>query len=215
MKYFCLALISLLLSACVTPIQPSRQRHAQPNVIEFRGSDIQVKNEAQVAKPSQSNSQHALAQFEQHILVQSAIPARIGAFTVKYLTLNRYLGLTIPAVPENVPDELEIWRDDQILIKETIPSHYKKIGSTIEIAAIQIGNETYLLIVAQAFHERPMWLALHKQDGELLYRGSLQNPPYTLLQQADGIRALNQTGTGKRWILINAHLKEDQNETTH
>jgi hypothetical protein len=215
MKYSCLLLISLLLCACVSSTPPSRQRHALPTVIEFRSPGIQVENEAQVAKPSRSNSQHALAQFEQHIVAQSAIPARIGPFTVKYLTHNRYLGLTIPAVPENVPDELEIWRDGQILIKETIPSHYKKIDSTIEIATIQVGNETYLLSVAQAFHERPMWLALHKQDGELLYRGSLQNPPYTLLQQADGIRALDQSGTGKRWILINAHLKANQNETNH
>jgi hypothetical protein len=215
MKYSYLVLISLLLSACSTHTSLSRQLHAQPAVIEFRGANLRVEDDSQVIRPSRSNSQHALAQFEQHIVVKSAIPARIGIFTVKYLTHNRYLGLTIPVVPDNVPDELEIWRDDQVLIKETIPSHYKKIDSTIEIAAIQIGNETYLLSVAQAFHEGSMWLALHKQDGELIYHGSLQQAPYTLLQQADGISALNQTGTGKRWILINTGLKENKNETNH
>jgi hypothetical protein len=215
-----LVVLSLILglSACSTTTMPAPPAQAgagmeggtESVLTEYRSNQVEVTLVRQQYVWRLPDANQHLAQFAHHIQVDGTVPARLQEFVVTYSKA--------PHLPRNTPadsasmsasllDQVQISRNGRFMVSESISPVFTGEQSyrRLEAASLKVGNETYVLTVANGFLHRPMWLAIFAADGNPVYRIGLPHGHWQLTEHADGISIVDTSGSGRRLLIRPEH----------
>lgn len=199
---------ALILSACTTVV-PGKADHLAAATLaaaypECRTKQIEL---VELRLPMQglipSNNFQHLAQFSQHVTVSANIPTRLREFVVLYETPNRSSAMRIPAVPLAVPDQVKIFKAEQLLASANVLTGFVGTQSyrQLEAAKLRVGKHSFLLLIANGFLNQAMWMGVFAEDGRKIYLGSMPHGAYQFIENEDGISLIDEFGNGKRLMI--------------
>lgn len=202
--------LSMNLVACsgTLPVQPSQANLAEGEaaLTEYRSNQVEVTVVRQQYVWRLPDANQHLAQFTHHIQVDGSVPARLQDFVISY---RKPQHLSRSASPENalmtasMVDEVQISRNGQFLVRESIAPAFTGQQSyrRLEAARLKVGDDSYVLTVANGFLHRPMWLAIFAADGSPVYRIGLPHGHWQFTEHADGISMVDTSGSGRRLLI--------------
>jgi|GEM_PF-1634992 len=206
-----LAGLTLSLSACsgTMPVQPSQASlvDAEVALTEYRSNQVEVTVVRQQYVWRLPDANQHLAQFNHHIQVDGSVPARLQDFVISYRKPPQHLFRSAPpesgVMAASSVDEVQISRNGQFLVRESIAPAFTGQQSyrRLEAARLKVGDETYVLTLANGFLHRPMWLAIFAADGSPVYRIGLPHGHWQFTEHADGISMVDTSGSGKRLLI--------------
>lgn len=214
-----LVVLSLVLGlgACSTttvpapPSQAAGMESGADNVLtEYRSNQVEVTLVRQQYVWRLPDANQHLAQFAHHIQVDGSVPARLQEFVVTYSKAQR-LPRNAPAdsalMSASLLDQVQISRNGRFMVSESISPVFTGEQSyrRLEAASLRVGNETYVLTVANGFLHRPMWLAIFAADGTPVYRLGLPHGHWQFTEHADGISIVDTAGSGRRLLIRPEH----------
>ncbi|PXX37893.1 hypothetical protein DFR42_11452 [Undibacterium pigrum] len=208
----CLALgFALGLTACnsTMPVQPSQAslNDAEVTLTEYRSNQVEVTVVRQQYVWRLPDANQHLAQFSHHIQVDGSVPARLQDFVISYRKPPQYLFRSVQPesgmMAASSVDEVQISRNGQFLVRESIAPAFTGQQSyrRLEAARLKVGDETYVLTLANGFLHRPMWLAIFAADGSPVYRLGLPHGHWQFTEHADGISMVDTSGSGRRLLI--------------
>jgi len=180
---------------------------------EYRSNQVEVMLlRQQFLWPFPDADQH-LAQFAHHVKVDGTVPVRLQEFVVSYHKPRQLLP-TSPMSPvssnsagsamtADFVDDVQISRNGEFLVREAISPVFTGVLSyrRLEAAKLKVGNEAYVLTVANGFLHKPMWLAIFGTDGHAVYRIGLPHGTWQFTEHADGISMVDTSGSGRRLVI--------------
>ncbi|MFZ6735712.1 hypothetical protein ACO0LG_27580 [Undibacterium sp. Ji42W] len=214
-----LVVLSLLLSltACSTTTMPAPPAQVGAGMdggvdtvlTEYRSNQVEVTLVRQQYVWRLPDANQHLAQFAHHIQVDGSVPAHLQEFVVTY-SKAQHLPRDTPAdntLSASLVDQLQISRNGQFMVSESISPAFTGEQSyrRLEAASLKVGNDTYVLTVANGFLHRPMWLAIFAADGKPVYRIGLPHGHWQLTEHADGISIVDTSGSGRRLLIRPEH----------
>ncbi|MES2042204.1 MAG: hypothetical protein V4495_30705 [Pseudomonadota bacterium] len=208
--------LALSLSACSTtvPAPPSQaglgEGGGEAVLTEYRSNQVEVMVVRQQYVWRLPDANQHLAQFAHHIQVDGSAPARLQEFVLTYRKSQgqqRSMPAGSGVMTASLIDEVQISRNGQFLLRESISPAFTGEQSyrRLEAAKLRVGDETYVLTVANGFLHRPMWLAIFAADGSPVYRIGLPHGHWQLTEHADGISMVDTSGSGRRLLIRPEH----------
>ena len=208
--------LALSLSACSTtmPVPPSQAGTGEGGgdaiLTEYSSNQVEVVVVRQQYVWRLPDANQHLAQFAHHIQVDGSVPARLQEFVVTYRKSprqQRSMPVDSGVMTASLIDEVQISRNGQFLLKESISPAFTGEQSyrRLEAAKLKVGDETYVLTVANGFLHRPMWLAIFAADGSPVYRIGLPHGHWQFTEHADGISMVDTSGSGRRLLIRPEH----------
>ena len=202
--------LSMNLVACsgTMPVQPSQAKLAEGEVAltEYRSNQVEVTVVRQQYVWRLPDANQHLAQFTHHIQVDGSVPARLQDFVISYRKpqhLSRSASADNALMTASMVDEVQISRNGQFLVRESIAPAFTGQQSyrRLEAARLKVGDDSYVLTVANGFLHRPMWLAIFAADGSPVYRIGLPHGHWQFTEHADGISMVDTSGSGRRLLI--------------
>ncbi|MDP1977292.1 hypothetical protein [Undibacterium sp.] len=202
--------LSMNLVACsgTMPVQPSQAKLAESEVAltEYRSNQVEVTVVRQQYVWRLPDANQHLAQFTHHIQVDGSVPARLQDFVISYRKpqhLSRSASADNALMTASMVDEVQISRNGQFLVRESIAPAFTGQQSyrRLEAARLKVGDDSYVLTVANGFLHRPMWLAIFAADGSPVYRIGLPHGHWQFTEHADGISMVDTSGSGRRLLI--------------
>jgi hypothetical protein len=202
--------LSMNLVACsgTMPVQPSQAKLAESEVAltEYRSNQVEVTVVRQQYVWRLPDANQHLAQFTHHIQVDGSVPARLQDFVISYRKpqhLSRSASADNALMTASMVDEVQISRNGQFLVRESIAPAFTGQQSyrRLEAARLKVGDDSYVLTLANGFLHRPMWLAIFAADGSPVYRIGLPHGHWQFTEHADGISMVDTSGSGRRLLI--------------
>ncbi|MFZ6746713.1 hypothetical protein ACO0LC_26095 [Undibacterium sp. JH2W] len=196
------------------PVQPTMAFQEQSPggmaLSEYRSQQVEVSMVRQQYIWRFPDANQHLAQFAHHIQVDGTVPVRLQDFVITYRKPLRFSRGPAPDAGSMVSrpgDEVQISKNDQFLVTESIAPEFTGEQSyrRLEVAKLKVGDESYVLTVANGFLHRPMWLAIYAADGSAVYRIGLPHGHWQFTEHADGISMVDISGSGRRVLIRPEH----------
>lgn len=200
------------LTACSgsMPVQPPQAGGSEQVLGEYRSNQVEVVTLRQQFLWAFPDADQHLAQFSRHVQVDGTTPVRLQEFVIQYRKPERRTIIGQQAYPGSgadmgaaISDEVQISRNGQFLVSEAIEPAFTGMQSyrRLEVAKLKVGNQSYVLTVANGFLHRPMWLAIFGPDGSPVYRIGLPHGTWQFTEHADGISMVDTSGSGRRLVI--------------
>ncbi|WP_222619313.1 hypothetical protein [Undibacterium hunanense] len=195
------------------PVQATADSGQMEQVLtEYRSSQVEVMLLRQQFLWHFPDANQHLAQFAHHIQVDGTVPVRLQEFVITYHKPRRltpaYSGSpasagNASAMTADFVDEVQINRNGEFLVREAISPVFTGGQSyrRLEAAKLKVGNDAYVLTVANGFLHKPMWLAIFGTDGHAVYRIGLPHGTWQFTEHADGISMVDTSGSGRRLVI--------------
>jgi len=206
--------MTMSLVACTTtmPAPPAQAGLDEgPGMLtEYRSSQVEVTIVRQQYVWRLPDANQHLAQFAHHIQVDGSVPARLQEFVVSYSKVGHLPRNALgdgTAMTASQVDQVQISRNGRFMVSESISPMFTGEQSyrRLEAASLKVGNETYVLTVANGFLHKPMWLAIFAADGTPVYRLGLPHGHWQFTEHADGISIVDTAGSGRRLLIRPEH----------
>ncbi|MCH8621094.1 hypothetical protein [Undibacterium sp. TS12] len=209
-KYGAATTLLLSLTACSgsLPVQPTQANSSETVLGEYRSNQVEVYTLRQQFLWAFPDADQHLAQFSRHVQVDGSTPVRLQEFVIQYRKPERrnvisQQGNSASGMSMAISDEVQISRNGQFLVSEAIEPAFTGMQSyrRLEVAKLKVGNQSYVLTVANGFLHRPMWLAIFGPDGSPVYRIGLPHGTWQFTEHADGISMVDTSGSGRRLVI--------------
>ena len=197
-------LLSLLACGSSMPLQPGQLAPADQAYSEYRSSQVEVVMIRQKYLWNFPDAYQHLRQFSEHVQVDGQTPVQLQEFVVSYRKQQPYVpNEQANATKLRTGDEVQISKNGESLVSTAIAPAFTGQQSyrRLEVAKLQVGNEAYVLTVANGFLHRPMWLAIYGADGRPVYRIELPHGTWQFTEHADGISMVDTSGSGRRLVI--------------
>ncbi|MFZ6875829.1 hypothetical protein ACO0LF_27485 [Undibacterium sp. Di27W] len=207
-------LLGLFGCSSTMPVQPSMafQESSQGGRVlsEYRSQQVEVSMIRQQYIWRFPDANQHLAQFSRHIQLDGTVPVRLQDFVITYRKPLRFAhrpATDAGSMLSKAGDEVQISRNEQFLVTEVIAPEFTGEQSyrRLEAARLKVGDESYVLTVANGFLHRPLWLAIYAADGRTVYRIGLPHGHWQFTEHADGISMVDTSGSGRRVLIRPEH----------